>query len=305
MDNVELLYSLSKSEWIGLLGESLGLWFTNGKDTKVPELNSFCGCTYDLKLINKLYKRGLLTDKGLYNLRCVEFINWLYSYQEKRLPLPVVKDLLPKPMLSISDKKTTFNRIKHALKLVVSTDEMRPVLKCISVAKDGLVATNGYILFFIEYKTEYEPYLYDPVLERRMVYESTQYPKWKSIVWDTAQAKNHYNVLVLETYSKLKRMAKLFYDDFGRDIVINKHRVSIRYFAKFFKIFYKFGVTACDVYLQKDKDSGIILKGVTKGFEFLGIIMPVGYKDSDALVVNYKFEDLVVEQESVGFLGMM
>ena len=306
MENLDLLYSLSQSEWTTLLGELPDMWLSGMSVEKLPKSGDLCGNTFDLKLVNKLYGRGILTEKGLYTTRGVEFLEWLYSYHDKRFPLPVVKDLLPRARLSMGDRETSFNRITNALKSVVSADTMRSVLMNVLVAEDGLVATNGYILFFIGYNTGHESHLYDPVVRRRAAYEPAQYPKWRSIAWDTGQAKQQYNVLVLETYSKLKVLVRLFPDaNWGRNIFIGNCRISLNYLTRIFKIFYKFGVTACDIYLQGDRDMAIILKGATKGFEFLALVMPIRYDKDDIIDSDYNFDDLVVEQESVGFLGMV
>ena len=307
MDNLKfrkLLYGLTKDEWIALLGESLGMWFNTVNEEDLPEVGAISKNFYNDKPIRKLYKRDLLTDVGCYTEKGVEFIKQLYAYQTNVLPFPVVKDLKPNRQLS-SDREATFNHITHVLKQVVSNDEMRPALNCVSVTEDGIVATNGHILFFVGYVTGQEPFFYNPVLGEKLESE-TEYPKWREIVWDIKEVDKHYNTLVLEMFSKLKLMVKLFPDEFGRNIVVNGQRFSIHYLNKIFKVFYKLGVVDCDMYIKGEQKRGMIIKGKSKGFEFLAIIMALRAKGEDhELVWQYQFNELIAEQESTGFLGMM
>lgn len=310
MDNLvfrELLYGLTQSEWVALLGESLGIWLKTVGEGDIPKVDSFCPNIYNKKPLQRLCAPDLLTKSSCYTKRGVEFVRRLYSFRDKKLPLPIAKDPPPKTQLSF-DREATFGQIMQAFRLVVSKDEMRPVLNCASVTEEGIVATNGHILFFVGYKTGHESFLYNPVLDKKMEF-GVEYPKWREIVWDVKQANKHYNGLVLEIHSRLMLIARLFPDAlFGRNIFVKGQRFSIDYFNRIFKIYYEFGLVDCDVFIKDDLQAGMIIKAQSRGFEFLTIVMPIRERkgqSADDVAVHYLFEDFITEQETEGFLGMM
>lgn len=302
----ELLYDLSQAEWNNLLNESVGIWLRTVNEDELPELKQLCK-GFDKKVIKKLSNRGFLTGDGCFTKMGTKFVKKLYSYQGKRLPLPITKDQDPRLQLS-SDKQETFERIAQALRLVVSHDEMKPILRCIYITEDGITATNGHILANVKYKTNQEPFLYD-IVEGEESMKGAEYPKWKQIIWDTKKAVKHYNGLVLDMYTKLKAMAKLFPDSFGRSILIGELRFSIVYFNIIFKVLYDFGIVDCNMYINQDKDGGMIIKAHTRGYKFLLMIMPIRWKPNEPteydLAIHYSFEDIVEAQESEGFMGMI
>ena len=305
-----LLYGLSKAEWLVMLGEDLGQWLTCIEAKNLRCAGAMSAGLSQPPTTNKLVDRKLLDAKGCYTQFGVDFINWLFTFTDKRLPLPAIKNLLPQQTLSVSDKDNTFDRVVDVLKKVVSNDDIRPVINCALLNKDGIVATNGHILMFVGYDTGRDTFLYDPVAKKQITaYKAESYPKWQSIPWDVSEAKKKNNVLVLETYSRLKPLARLFSDDqySHRHMFIGKQNVAISYTTKLFKVLYDCGVTSCDMY-QKGDDDPIILKGNTKGVKFLGLLMSIRIKDGaldGCMAKDYRFEDLVEAQQSEGFLGQI